>query len=451
MATYIRNKYLTALLALCFFLPVCIGCSSSDDDPDIPNPPVEEVENKIVIYEANPGLFGNNSAFNAIANRLDDIQAMGVNVIWLMPVYEQGVKDAFGSPYCVKDYKKTNAAYGTLAELKSLVTKAHGKGMRIILDWVANHTSWDNAWIANKSWYTQDAGGNIISPPGMGWNDVADLDYGNKDMRAAMLDAMKYWISEADVDGYRYDYVEGVPSDFWQEAIKELQALKGDNLLMLAESGNAKYFADGFHLVYAWDFAYKLQDVYAGKSTIAALYATHNQEYQGVPEGKQRMRYTTNHDMAYEKSPIQVFGGEQGALSAYVIAATLAGSPMIYSSQEIGYAQPLSFFDHKPLDWTSNATYKTSYKNIMTVYHASEALRKGTLKTYDTGKVASFYRESQKEGVLVMVNTTNSVETIKVPIEYAHEEARNLMDNSTATLPTTLTLEPYQFFIFKMK
>lgn len=425
------------------------GCSS-DNEPSVSETPPDGPANEVVIYEANPGLFGNQGALKSITARLDNIKALGVNTLWLMPIYEQGKLNAFGSPYCVKDYKAVNAEFGTLADLKALVSAAHGKGMRVILDWMANHTSWDHAWMANKAWYTQDAGGNIISPPGFNWTDVADLNYANADMRAAMIDAMLYWVAEADVDGYRCDYADGVPTDFWSTAIAELRKLKGDNLLMLAESGDASFFQCGFDLVYGWNFAYKLQDVYAGKATPADLYATHNKEQEGVPAGKQRMRHTTNHDMASEKSPLQVYGGADGALSAFVIAATMGGSPMIYSSQEIGYDRPLSFFNHVALDWNSNPDYQAAYTKLMSVYNASDALRRGTLTTYANGKVATYVRKSQKETVLVMVNTSAAEETAKLPIEYAHEEAHDPFTSATQVLPSVLTLAPYQYYIRTM-
>ena len=247
------------MLLLCLFT----GCSdSSDDKMGEPEVIPAGVINEVIMYEANLKVFARTGAFNAISSRLDEIKALGINVLWLMPVYEEGVKDAIGSPYCVKDYKKVNEAYGTLEELKALVKKAHEKDMRVILDWVANHTSWDNAWIQNKSWYTQDAGGNIVSPEGMGWTDVADLDYSNTEMREAMLDAMKYWITEADVDGFRCDHAEGVPDDFWAQAINELKALKGAGLLMLAEGSKSSLYTAGFDIVYGWEFASKLGDVF---------------------------------------------------------------------------------------------------------------------------------------------------------------------------------------------
>ena len=407
------------------------------------------VGNEMVIYEANPKVFARTSTLNAISARLDEIKELGVNVLWVMPIYEQGVKNAVGSPYCVKDYKKLNADCGTLDDLKSLVVKAHGKGMRVILDWVANHTSWDNAWIQNKSWYTQDAGGNIISPEGMGWADVADLNYNNTEMRSAMLQAMKYWIETADVDGYRCDYAEGVPDDFWKQAIKELKVLKGDELLMLAEGGNSTLFTDGFDLVYGWNFASKLQEVFSGKATLSALYEVHKQEYQGIPEGKQRLRYATNHDLAAEQSPVQAYRSERGAMAAFVIASMLDGVPLIYSSQEIGYPRSLSFFGTQLMDWSSNVGYLSEYKQLMQFYKSSSMLRGGSLKMYETGKVASFYRAQGDKGLFVVVNTSNEALTVKTPIERVGNQVKNLMNNEATTLPAALPLEPYQYCIWE--
>ncbi len=444
-----KQNYLRTFVPL-LLLHFFTWCSS--DSGEIVNEPIVsslgEV-NEIVIYEANPKVFSRTDALNAITARLDEIKTFGVNVVWLMPIYEEGIKNSVGSPYCVKDYRKLNADYGTLDDLRTLVKKAHEKDMRVILDWVANHTSWDNAWIQNKAWYTQDAAGNIISPDGMGWADVADLNYDNPDMRKAMLEAMKYWITEVDVDGFRCDYAEGVPHDFWKHAIDELKILKGDDLLMLAEGSASSLYEDGFDLLYGWDFASCLQEVFTGTSDLSTLYDVHKREYKDVPERKQRLRYSTNHDLASEYSPLQIYKNEKGAMAAFVIASTLGGTPLIYSSQEIGYPQALSFFDYRLMDWNSNQSYLTGYKKIMEIYCASTALRSGETKWYNTGKVASYCRLSGKERMFVVVNTTNESMTVKTPIERAGEQVESLLNGKTSVLPAVLTLEPYQYEIFK--
>lgn len=444
----VQNKIgLLILMGLLTFL--IASCSSTEPNEKI-DPPIDEIGNEWVVYEVYPGFYEKGKSFNAIANELDNIKDLGVNVIWLMPIYEQGVLKAIGSPYCIKDFKKVNSDYGTIEELRTLVSKAHGKGMKVILDWVANHTSWDNIWIPNKDWYTQDNSGNIVSPPGMGWNDVADLNFNNNEMRSEMIASMSYWVKETNVDGFRCDYAEGVPDSFWKDAIVELKKLKGDDLLMLAEGGKASLLSNGFDMVYGWDFAYKLQDLYAGKITVNNLYGVHNQEYKDIPKGKQRMRYTTNHDMSSQQSPIQAYKGERGAISAFVIAATLGGSPMIYSSQEIGHPTQISFFTNTNMNWSSNPSYRDEYKKIMNIYSNSDALKKGTLKTYENGKVVTFVRKSQKETILIFVNTTNEQVEAKTPIEFSQEDLMNLITNSVEKIPSVLKLDPFQYKILKI-
>ena len=437
---------------LLMLLHLFTGCSNSTDDISKgATAPTANTINEIVMYEANPKSFAQGSAFNGITARLDDIKALGVNTLWLMPIYEEGIKNGIGSPYCVKDYKALNTNYGSLSDLKTLVSSAQAKGMTVILDWVANHTSWDNGWIADKSWYTQDAAGNITSPAGFNWNDVADLNFDNKEMRAAMIEAMKYWINETNIDGYRCDYAEGVPEDFWTEAISELRQLKGDKLLMLAEGSESWLYNSGFDMLYGWGFAGVLKNVFGGNASISDLYKKHQEEYSVTPAGKQRLRYSTNHDLASESSPLQDYKSDRGAMTAFVIASTLAGSPLIYSSQEIAYPRALSFFQFIPMDWNSNAAYQQEYQKLMQAYTSSTALRSDGLRTYETGKVATFCKTYNDEKVLVMANTSNSSQTIKVPIEMAGETVIDLMSDENTTLSAAITLEPYQYYIYSKK
>ncbi|HPI05949.1 MAG TPA: alpha-amylase family glycosyl hydrolase, partial [Saprospiraceae bacterium] len=174
----------------------------------------------IVLYEVNLRAFSAAGNLKGVEARLDSIKNLGVNVVWLMPIYPIGELNAIGSPYAVKDYFKVNPDYGTLEDLRELVKASHQRGMAVMLDWVGNHTAWDNSWIQTKAWYTQDASGSIVSPNT--WTDVADLNFSSMAMRKEMIKAMKYWVLEANVDGYRCDYAEGVPNDFWKQAIDTL-------------------------------------------------------------------------------------------------------------------------------------------------------------------------------------------------------------------------------------
>ncbi len=441
----------TALLTLLLLT----ACGSSGDEPTPVEPDKDTVVEKTdgwVLYEAYPGMFGKTQALKALTNELPRIKKLGANVIWLMPIFTQGEKDAIGSPYCVKDYYGIHPAYGTLADLKQLVSQAHNQGMLVILDWVANHTSWDNTWLTeHKDWYTQDANGNVISPAGMGWNDVADLNYGNSAMRKAMEEAMMYWITEADVDGFRCDYAEGIPTDFWRDAITKLRAAKEGTLLMLAEGSQLTLCHAGFDMLYAWNFAYKLQDVYAGKASITDLYALHKEEFASLPEGKQRLRYITNHDMASTQSPVQAYNGKEGAFSAQVITLAMGGAQLLYGSQEVAYADALSFFGYREIDWGANASYQQDYAKLMQLYRKSPALQHGDIKLYQTGKAVCCYRTSETEKILVLVNTTGATEKLNLPMERAGDKATDLWTGKSSTLERTITLAPYQYYIWKIE
>ncbi|MBK7031603.1 MAG: hypothetical protein IPH45_21480 [Bacteroidales bacterium] len=177
----------------------------------------------IVMYEINERAFSVAGNFQGILPRLDSIKTLGVNVIWLMPVHPIGSINTVNSPYCIKNYREVNPEYGTLEDLRTLVREAHTRNMAVILDWAANHTSWDNPWIQHKSWYTQDQYGNIIHPAGTNWQDVADLNFSNDTMRLEMIRCLKYWILTANIDGYRCDAADFVPYSFWKQAIDTLR------------------------------------------------------------------------------------------------------------------------------------------------------------------------------------------------------------------------------------
>jgi glycosidase len=450
-------KKITLFILCCVLLSACGSGGSNPADnsnsggnqfydaafANVPAPP------DVVMYEANERVFAAGASLNAIARRLDDIKALGVNVLWLMPINEQGTLNAMGSPYCVKDYTKVEPEYGTLDDLRNLVKQAHSRDMAVIIDWVANHTAWDNAWTANKSWYTQDAQGNIIPPEGTGWNDVADLNFDNADMRNAMIEAMKYWVYEANIDGFRCDAADMIPAAFWKQAIDSLRKLEGRTLLLLAEGARTDHYAAGFDMDYGWDFYAKLKTLYRGQSTIANLYAAHESEYAHIPAGKEKLRFTTNHDeSAWDATPVTLFGGEQGSLSAFVLTATLGGAPLLYSTQEIGVASAVPFFTPTAINWTMNPAVLAAYEEIMRIYTASEALRRGRLQTFSHADVACFYRLHQTAGALVAVNVRNRAVTFTLPAQFAGQTFTNAFDGVTAALPATIVMEPYQYIIW---
>ncbi len=404
----------------------------------------------MVMYEVNERAFSPTGNFQGIIDRLDSIKALGVNVIWLMPIHPIGITRTVNSPYCIRNYKEVNAEFGSLGILRDLVSQAHQKNMAVIIDWVANHTAWDNPWISNTSWYTQDGAGNIVIPPGTNWNDVADLNFNSNDMRLAMIKAMKYWVLAANVDGFRTDAADMVPFDFWKQAIDTLNNMPGRNLILLAEGGRGDHFNAGFQMNFAWDFYNTLKNVFGSNGAASTVFTTNTNEYNGIPAGKKKLRFTTNHDeSAWDATPITIFNGKAGALAAEVIAAYLNGVPLIYSSQEVGRATTVPFFSNSPIDWTQNYDMKAAYKNIFAFYTSSNALRRGTVTSFANNDVVCFTKTSGAEEVLVMVNTRNNTVNYTLPSSLATTSWTNAFDNSAVNLSTNYSFGAYQYVVLK--
>lgn len=404
----------------------------------------------IVMYEVNERAFSTNGDFHGIINRLDSIKAVGANVIWLMPIHPIGAIKSVNSPYSVQNYKEVNPEFGTLDDLRELVDSAHKKNMAVILDWVANHTAWDNPWIMNTSWYTQDASGNIIIPPNTNWQDVADLNYFNEEMRLAMIDAMKFWILTANIDGYRCDAADWVPSFFWKQAIDSLVSIPGRNLIFLAEGASNDHLNVGFQMNYAWDFYEGIKNVWNNGYAANSIFNIHNNEYASMPAGKRKLRFTTNHDeSAWDATPMTIFDGKSGALAASVITSYLGGVPLIYGSQEVGQVATVPFFSKAPINWNQNPDMVKAYKEIYSFYNTSNALRKGTLTTFPDLSIICFKKKFDTEEVLVIVNTRPNYLTYPLPPGVAFTNWKNALNDTDVSLQQKLFLPGYQYLILK--
>ena len=421
-----------------------------DEYEGIPFSNVPSVDD-IVMYEVNPLLFGSSNCFQNIITRLDNIRDLGVNVLWLMPIHPIGEVNSVNSPYSVKNFKEVNPAYGNLNDLRQLVNEAHNRGMAVIIDWVANHTSWDNPWIANKSWYTQDASGNIIIPPGTNWNDVADLNFDNSYMRNAMIDAMKYWILKANIDGFRCDAADMVPFAFWKQAITELKKIPGRDLVLLAEGARKDHFDAGFQLIYGWDFYNALKKVYINGHSAATLASTQASEYNSVAAGKRILRFTTNHDeSAWDGTPVALLGSQQAALSAFAVVVSSGGVPLLYSSQEVGAGGTIPFFYSYLVRWEQNPEVLAMYIKLMDVYSGSTALRKGTFSYSGNANVWLAIREKDQERVAVLVNTRNTISSVVLPALLANRELVDQLTGNSYQLGEMFEMSANQFLIFKI-
>lgn len=403
----------------------------------------------IIMYEVNLRAFSEEGNLQGVIDRLDEIAALQVNVLWLMPIYPVGIEKGINSPYCIKDFKAVADEYGTLADLRKLTDAAHAKGMAVILDWVANHTSWDNSWITNKDWYTQDASGNIVHPPGTNWQDVADLNYDNTEMRAAMIDAMKYWVTSANVDGFRCDHADGVPFDFWSDAITTLRQLPGRDLLFFAEGDRKNHFTAGFDLSFGWQFYGELKGVFEGNNS-NRVFNAHNNEFKDTPADKQWVRFTSNHDeSAWDASPIALFGGVNGALAASVVTIFMGGVPLIYGSQEVGVSHNIPFFSNSTIDWSINPDMKNTYQQIFQFYSNSKVAKVGANTNFPNQDVFSFKKTADGKSLWIVVNCRNLALNYSIPDEFKNTTRTHALNKEKIALQETLALGAFQYYILE--
>ena len=404
-----------------------------------------ETTGNMVIYEANPRFFAANDAFKAIDSRLDQIHELETDVLWLMPICAPGVEKAVGSPYCIQDYTNVNPRYGTIDDLKALVTHAHDKNMMVIVDWVANHTAWDHPWIKqHPNWYTREDG-NVISPRGFNWNDVADLNYDDHDMRAEMIKCMLFWVKECGIDGFRCDYAEGVPHDFWKDAIAQIRQAR-PGALMLAEGSDFGFYDDGFDMMYDWNFTSRLQDYFNGRATIKKVEDYAVKKMARVPKGKVIMRYAINHDVMSEKSAVTLFGHNDAMMAAQVLATFMGGVPLVYSGQENGFTNRASFFDYTPMEWTGR--HSAQLAAINHAFHATQQARSGKRTVTESGNAAIVSYENGKKRLLVMVNPTSDPVVVAVPRTMKGIKMTDATTGTSAKTPATVKLPAHGYRIY---
>lgn len=453
----LKFQVISRLLFFFALLPL-ICCSKNNEETIIQTPvagdpaqyetPFQGVPNTsdIAMYEINERAFTTSGNLAAIIPRLDAIKSLGVNVIWLMPIYQIGVLNSINSPYCVKNYTEVNSEFGNLEDLRTLVREAHSRGMSVILDWVANHTSWDNPWIQNKSWYSQDSNGAIIHPAGTTWTDVADLNFDNAQMRLEMIKDLKYWVLTANVDGFRCDAADMVPFAFWKQAIDALKAIPNRKLIMLAEGSRSDHFQAGFQLNFGWDFYTKNKGVFGSNQSAVDFYTTHLSEYASIPTSSNKLRFTSNHDeCAWDNTPLVLFGGKKASITAFVISTFMGGVPLIYNGQEVGCSVKLPFFSKSPIDWTTNPDMLIAYQGIMGIRTNHLALRTGDLVNYSDADLTVFKRKKDTDEVLVLANTRNATKSFSIPTILQNTVWKDALSGTPITLEATLSLTSFEY------
>lgn len=402
-----------------------------------------------VIYEANLRAMSPGGGFAGVRARLPEIAKLKVNTLWLMPIHPVGkVRSAggLGSPYAVQNFDEVNPEFGTRQDFRNLVKDAKKLKIRVILDWVGNHTAWDNPWIQNKDWYTQSDKGEIVIPAGTNWNDVADLNFESKQMRAAMIKSMENWVIKEGIDGFRCDYADGVPVEFWQEAISSLRSKAGRTLFFLAEGSRTSNISAGFDMNYGWPVYGFTKDLYQGKIS-PSDWAT-----KTLASPRNALRFITNHDeSAWDDSAPNIFGGKEAALGAYVITALSGGSPLIYSGQEIGWGAKIPFFEKSNLDWNSGQDIQTRYREVMSTFDSAQFATTDAVGQFSTDKVVAFTRTGKKKVVIVLVNTSNEPTSIKLAYKYLGGKSWRIVGNSSSpdvSFPT-FGLKPYENLVLE--
>lgn len=453
-------KYMAAAAAAAMLLTACSKDDKGDEPskpdnpeqpskPDNPTPPEDQpVSPTFVVYEANPRFFGTNNCLNALASNLQRISDLGCDILWIMPVCEPSTaSQSVGSPYSIKNYDAINPKYGTISDLQNLVKSAHNLGMKVILDWVPNHTGWDNPWVTeHPDWFMQ-RNGQIISPPGQNWNDVAQLNYNNQDMIKAMSEAIQYWVTTADIDGFRFDYADSpqIPSSFWVNLASDLKAMKGD-MLLLAESSNYSFYDYGYDMIYDWNSAPTISTAFkSGKAS--PIFQEAQSAWDKVPTGKSILRYVFNHDTMSE-NPINTYYGSIDALpAAYVCTAMLNGTPLIYSGMDAkGLTGNQSFFNYKTITFNDELT--PVYKAINDAYKATASVREGTLADFSNGAISAYTWTKGSKNVLVVVNCSNKEQEYVTPMSVRYITMTDLINGGSAELPVTLTIPAYGYAIY---
>jgi glycosidase len=365
-----------------------------------------------VIYEIYPRAFSIQGDLNGITARLDDLKDLGVTILWLMPIHPIGQekkKGSIGSPYAVRDYYGINPDYGTKEDLKKLVSEAHRRQMKVIIDIVANHTSWDSVMMKNPEFYKHDAKGNITYPHD--WFDVAGLNYQNRELHRYMTDMLKYWIREFDLDGFRCDVAGDVPTEFWENARLELDKIK-PNIVMLAEAHKPDLLVKAFELDYSWPLHTAITNVLQGRARASDLREAWEREVNEWPRGSVHLRFSDNHD---ERRAIARFG-EPGALAASAFVFTLDGVPLLYNGMEVGDTTESgapALFEKLPIFWSISERrpeFLRFYKQVMAMRQGSVALRRGSiewLKNSDESRLVTYVRRSPEEEILVAINFSN--------------------------------------------
>jgi glycosidase len=407
-----------------------------------------------VVYEVNMRQFTPEGTFNAFATHLPRLKELGVDILWLMPINPIGVKnrkEPLGSYYSVKDYRDVNPEFGNLDDFKNMVAKAHEMGFHVIMDWVPNHSSWDNQLtVEHPDWYVKDSKGSFGPPKGFDWTDVIQFDWSKKELQAYMLESLKFWVNLG-VDGFRVDYPEKTPVEFWEKAREELN--KTRPVFMLAENeGLHDFLKKGFDMSYAWELHHLMNSIAQGKDSVKSLKRYYLNETTVFPQNAYRMVFMDNHDENSWHGTINSRLGE-AQMAFAVFTFTTQGVPLLYNGQEVCLAKSLRFFERDTIKWDT-CRLTAFYKDLIKLKKSNPALSNGEfgakiamITTNKDNKVFCFSRVKEGNNVLVFLNLSKKAVAIKPAISEYNGEYTDYFAKLKTTVPLadSLKLEPWGY------
>lgn len=409
------------------------------------------------LYELNIRQFSEEGNFEAVIKQLPRLKKMGIDIIWLMPVHPIGElhrKGSLGSYYSVKDYLGINPEFGTEADFIELVNAMHNQGMYVILDWVANHTSWDNDLVEkHPDWYMKSRKGTFQSTRWRDYDDIIEFDYRNPELRKYMTEAMKFWIEKYDIDGFRCDIASFVPIDFWENVRSELDELKP--VFMLAEAEDKELHRKAFDSTYNWTLWNILHLIATNHISVKNLTEAYIAEHVSIfPKAGIRMNFIDNHDKnSWEGNQYSNFGEALEAVTVFTFL--MDGIPLVYSGQEAGLDRSLEFFERDPIEWKSHPN-EALYTILFTLKHQNEALWNGNhggemvrIMNDRMDQVISFVREKNGDKVLTFINLSKETLVVQFDTSFDTGIYQNLFNEQLQTVSETLilTMEPWQYLV----
>jgi glycosidase len=412
------------------------------------------------MYEVNLRQYSASSSIKDFEKHLTRLKNMGVEILWFMPITPIGkegrkaTEAELGSYYAVKDYKEINPEFGTMADWKAMVKHAHSMGFKVITDWVPNHSAPDNHWIKDHpNFYEKDTAGNFVVA--YDWTDTRKLNYADPELRDSMIDAMKFWLKESDIDGFRCDVAGDVPTDFWKRSIAELRKIK--NVFMLAEADKPELHLAGFDATYPWSIMEPLIDVYAGKKSLLQFDSLLNKRILQFPKNAYRLYFTTNHDWnSWEGTEFERYGDAYKALA--VFTQTMYQSiPLIYNGQEIPNKRRIKFFVKDPIDWGNKFEMAPFYKKLLNLRKSNPALAADAsykkLVTANDMAIFAYLREKGGHKVAVILNLSNQPQRFTIKDAKIYGQPLNVFMGLKEKVSAThvFSIEPWGYIVYDYK